>query len=269
MRKKIYSTLMSLGIIGAISLMGGCASSTNETNDEVKESESVSEETTNTGDEVSLPNGPVLVAPVPGTEGNGNAESETQQGENDNLEIYEPLVDPDGINPDGLNADAPIRIWGVVLNSEEGMITVNNQSGISSPGEILLNIDAENAYVLDATDGFPVVSEDVQQGGFEAYLGPAMTMSLPPQATPYVVIVNIPDGFRAPQYAVAVTGLTQEDGKKVLAANDGRSYVIADDAEIIPYLTRNIVVWEDITEGSRCLVWLNDDGEVQKVVLFE
>ena len=51
-------------------------------------------------------------------------------------------------------------------------------------------------FILD-TDGMPVDLEDVKEGKFEAYLGPAMTMSLPPQAFPYVVIVQHSRGMQS------------------------------------------------------------------------
>lgn len=42
--------------------------------------------------------------------------------------------------------------------------------------------------------GLPVDVKDVQAGdSFEAYLGDAMTMSLPPQNTPDIVFVNVPE----------------------------------------------------------------------------
>lgn len=167
------------------------------------------------------------------------------------------------------NLDIPLKIFGEITEVGEDQITVDNQSGNSSDGEIILMIDPENTYVLDGKDGLPVNLTDVQLGSFEAYLGPAMTMSLPPQATPYVVIVNIPEDMAAPQYAVAAGEVEEKDGKTILTANDGNEYEIAEDVQVLPYLTKNIVKLDDITEGSKCLVWQNEDGAVEKLVLFQ
>ena len=58
------------------------------------------------------------------------------------------------------------------------------------------------------------------------------------------------------------------DGTKTLEGADGTRYKLADQVEILPFLTRNIVMLEDIEEGSKCLVWLNSEDVIEKIVLF-
>ncbi|MCC8139401.1 MAG: hypothetical protein LIO67_03710 [Lachnospiraceae bacterium] len=161
----------------------------------------------------------------------------------------------------------PIRIWGVVTDTYDGVIVVDNQSDVSSAGEIELTI-GEETYVLDASTGLPVSLDEVETGSFEAYLGPEMTMSLPPQTTPYVVIVNIPEDSRTPQYAIAAELTEENDGSLSLTATDGRVYRIPDSARITPYLTKNIVTRDDIRVGTTCLIWADDDDEAQTVMIF-
>lgn len=85
-------------------------------------------------------------------------------------------------------------VFGVITDVGENEIIVDNQSGVSSEGEIILMIDPDHTYLLDASTGLPVDVKDVQAGdSFEAYLGDAMTMSLPPQNTPDIVFVNVPE----------------------------------------------------------------------------
>ncbi len=164
----------------------------------------------------------------------------------------------------------PVRIYGVISEvwAEQNTIVVDNQSDVSSPGEIELKIDTENTLVLDATTGYPVNLEDVQTGSFEAYLSEAMTMSLPPQTTPYVVIVNIPEDYGVPQYAIVAEIEKDEDGGATVMATDGRSYVISADTQIVPYRTKNIVTIDDMQVGSMCLIWLNEAGAASKVQIF-
>lgn len=78
------------------------------------------------------------------------------------------------------------RIYGVItdVSASEQTITVDNQSDVSSTGEMILTIDPSNTEIIDAQTGLPVELSEVQSGSFEAYLGDAMTMSLPPQCTP-------------------------------------------------------------------------------------
>ncbi|MCD8098475.1 MAG: hypothetical protein LUE31_10740 [Lachnospiraceae bacterium] len=161
----------------------------------------------------------------------------------------------------------PIRIWGVVTDTYDGVIVVDNQSDVSSAGEIELTI-GEETYVLDASTGLPVSLDEVETGSFEAYLGPEMMMSLPPQTTPYVVIVNIPEDSRTPQYAIAAELTEENDGNLSLIATDGRIYRIPHSARITPYLTKNIVTRDDIRVGTACLIWADDDDEAQTVMIF-
>ncbi len=165
----------------------------------------------------------------------------------------------------------PVRIYGVISEvwTEQNTIVVDNQSDASSPGEIELKIDTENTLVLDATTGYPVSLEEVETGSFEAYLGEAMTMSLPPQTTPYVVIVNIPADYGTPQYAIVEQIEKDEVGGATVTATDGRSYEITADTQIVPYRTKNIVTVDDIQVGLECLVWLDEDGTASKVQIFQ
>lgn len=165
------------------------------------------------------------------------------------------------------------RIYGVItdVSASEQTITVDNQSDVSSTGEMILTIDPSNTEIIDAQTGLPVELSEVQSGSFEAYLGDAMTMSLPPQCTPDMVIVNIAEDAAAPQYAVAAedpADAADLENAIVLKATDGRTYVIDKDAQVTPYLTRNIVKLQDLTAGTACLLWEDENEIVTKVMIF-
>lgn len=164
--------------------------------------------------------------------------------------------------------DAPLRVSGTILEVGEDGILVDcePQEGVS--GEVMLMIDPEETLVLDGENGYPLELKDVKTGRFEAYLGPAMTMSLPPQTTPRVVIANIPEGAEAPRYVIAGGKVGEADGKKILPGADGTEYPLASDVEVQPWLTKNIVRLEDVESGSRCLLWMNGEGEADRIVLF-
>ncbi len=162
-----------------------------------------------------------------------------------------------------------IRIWGTVLGVEEGTIRIDNQSGVSYAGEIVLNISDEYSRVLDAENGYPVEVSQIQEGDFiYAYIGPAMTMSLPPMTTAELVICQIPEDFRVPDY-VRVKSMKQgTDGNWSLTTTDEAVYKVPSDCQILPYLTRNLVQLSDVTESSTCLIWTDEMENVQKIVLF-
>lgn len=162
-----------------------------------------------------------------------------------------------------------IRIWGPVLGVEEGVIRIDNQSGSSFAGEIVLNISEEYSKVLDGENGYPVDLDQIKVGDvIYAYIGPAMTMSLPPMTTAQLVICQVPEDRKAPDYVEVKSMEQQEDGSWKLESVEEVSYVIPADCQILPFLTRNIVMLSDVKEASTCLIWTGEAGNVQKIVLF-
>ncbi|MDD3251425.1 MAG: hypothetical protein PHV18_02575 [Lachnospiraceae bacterium] len=162
-----------------------------------------------------------------------------------------------------------IRIWGSVTNVQDGQITIDNQSGVSYEGEIILNIDPDNSLVLGAENGFAVPLTDIAVGEtIYAYIGQTMTMSLPPMTNAGVVIAKVPADFKAPEY-VTVQSMTEKDGGSwELTGTNGTTYQVAADCEILPYLTRNIVTLQDVSESRKVLVWSDAGNQAQKLVLF-
>lgn len=183
-------------------------------------------------------------------------------------------IDPEfGVDPDE-NGDAPVAlssaVYGVITDVSGNEITVDNQSDVSSQGEMILMIDPDHTYLLDASTGLPVDVQDVQTGGsFEAYLGDAMTMSLPPQNTPDIVFVNLPEDIAMPVYVVAAEDSTEANGVWTLEATDGTVYEVTEDAQVVPYLTKNIVKMQDVQKGTACAIWYDDQNQVQKVMILE
>lgn len=183
-------------------------------------------------------------------------------------------IDPEfGVDPNE-NGDAPAAmsaaVFGVITDVSGNEITVDNQSDVSSQGEMILMIDPDHTYLLDAATGLPVDIQDVQTGdSFEAYLGDAMTMSLPPQNTPDIVFVNLPEDIAMPAYAVAAEDPTEMNGVWTLEATDGTVYEVTESAQVVPYLTKNIVKMQDVQKGTACAIWYDDQNQVQKVMILE
>ncbi|HIS31385.1 MAG TPA: hypothetical protein IAB44_07535 [Candidatus Limivivens intestinipullorum] len=237
---KLKKILCILGLAGLLTAAGGCAGNTKE-EQQIRETDTLTE-----------------------TEPASDTETETET---------EPASDTEEETADapleGAVSEVPVRIYGTIQEIGEDTITVDNQSGNSSSGEIILNIDPESTYLVDGQTGLPAVLADVEDGYFEAYLGPVMTLSLPPHTTPEVVIVNLSQEDTVPQYVVAAKDAVTENGTAVLEGTDGSTWEIPESADIQPFRTRNIVTTEDITEGRGCLIWQNEQKEVTKVVLFE
>ncbi|MBS6956236.1 MAG: hypothetical protein KH230_23750 [Enterocloster asparagiformis] len=164
----------------------------------------------------------------------------------------------------------PVRIYGTVSRDESGRLTIDNQSGQSYSGEIVLNVSDQDTLILDAVDGLPVSAEDIKDGDMiYVYIGQAMTMSLPPQTNAQLIICNIPADFKVPDYVTVDSVVTDAaSSKSVLTTTDGATFEIPSDCTILPYLTKNIVTLDDLAQGRTCLIWSDDQGVAQKIVLF-
>lgn len=174
-----------------------------------------------------------------------------------------------GVENEGNQELDTIRIWGPVLSVEDGMIRIDNQSGVSYEGEIVLNVDKEYSRVLDAENGFPVELGDIKAGEFiYAYIGPAMTMSLPPMTTAEMVVCHVPQDKQAPDYVQVKSMQQGADGNWSLKAADGTTYHVPGDCQIVPFLTRNLVRLEDVKASDNCMIWMDDMGSVERIVLF-
>lgn len=167
-------------------------------------------------------------------------------------------------------AAGTVKLQGTLNQVMDGSFSMNRQFEDGYQEEVIVHIDPEKTLVLDAVNGFPADLSSVQPGSaVYAYAGPAMTMSIPPQMSAVMVLVDIPQDAAAPEYVTAAGPLEADgQGGYVLKTESGDAVSVPADCEIIPYLTRQIVRLSDIAEGSRCLVWMGADGAAQKIVLF-
>ena len=147
-----------------------------------------------------------------------------------------------------------------VLYMEEGP-----ESGLHSvqgqiPFEEMMNVE-------DAKDG----------DSLHIWVGPAMTMSLPPQTSALIVVGNVPADYKVPEF-YKVTGTDKtvmpaiypapERTEVNLPVAGGETLTIPVSAQFTPWLTRQIVTVDDLVPGSQILTWKDKDGKVEKVLLL-
>ena len=170
----------------------------------------------------------------------------------------------------GQDALQSLRIYGPVTKQEDGRLSIDNQSDMSISGEIILNVSEEFTYILDAVTGLPLKEEDIKDGDtIYVYIGPAMTMSLPPMTNADVIFANIPADAKVPDYIEVQSLVTDAaTSKSVLTAADGTEYTVESDCNIFPYLTRNIVTLDDLTQGRKCVVWSDEDNAAMQIMVF-
>lgn len=169
----------------------------------------------------------------------------------------------------------PVCVWGTVTTLDDGGLLVENNSGGAAYSEIILH--GEGILFLDAVTGMPLERELRDGETIYAWIGPAVTMSLPPHGTALLVLANIPADYAVPQYyevaavephvSIAIYP-TPPLSMTELVTSGGEHLTVTDKAELTPYLTKNIVRLEDLIPGTRILVWTGTDGEVSRVLVF-
>ena len=176
---------------------------------------------------------------------------------------------------------APVRVWGVVTRLENGAVLLKNSNENDPYHEVILHL-AETTPVVDAVTGLPLDRELRNGETVYAWVGPAMTLSLPPQATAEVVVANIPADFGAPQYyqvAQIKTRMYADKSSPLIAVEvavtSGLGLKIEEpglritvQAELLSWKTRQIVQLEDLQPGSQFLAWTDSHGQVTRVLLF-
>ena len=164
-------------------------------------------------------------------------------------------------------------IWGTVAHQKDGGLLMSTSTGEPTEDYILWT---EGVMILDAVSGEPVDAKSIKDGStVYAWLGAqtAVTMSLPPQVTPELLLVNVPADYKVPQYDVIVratvimAGIPHYSGMDI-TLSDGTAYQVWEDAQITPYLTRNRVTYQDLLPGTRVLMWADDKGQASKVIVF-
>ena len=165
--------------------------------------------------------------------------------------------------------------WGTATWQDNGSLLVR-KSGENKPTDGMA-LWTKNAIVLDAISGEPVDAKSIKDGStVYAWLGAqtAMAMSLPPQVTPELLLVNVPADYKVPQYDVIVRsdgliglGIPYRSGMAI-TLSDGTVCQVWQDATVKPYLTRNRVTYQDLLPGTRVLVWADDEGQASRVIVF-
>ncbi len=162
------------------------------------------------------------------------------------------------------------KFWGPVTEKLNGGFIIDSKVPDGYQGDIVIHVDADHTLVLDSMTGFPAGEDSIAAGQtIYVYTSPVMTMSLPPQTTAELVLVNIPQDAGAPLY-VKASGALEADGAGgyVLKTTGGEEIKVPADCPITPFLTRQMVRLEDIAKGRKCLVWLDAKGQAERIVLF-
>lgn len=172
---------------------------------------------------------------------------------------------------------APVRVWGKVTKLESGSLLLKNDSKDDIYNEVVVHLP-EGVPCVDAVTGLPMDMSKVKDGDtLYAWVGNAMTMSLPPQTSALIVVGNIPADYRVPEF-YQITGTDKTVTAAIYPAPErtevnlpvagGETLTVPVSAQLTPWLTRQIVTVDDLVPGSQILVWKDRDGKVEKVLLL-
>lgn len=161
----------------------------------------------------------------------------------------------------------PVMVWGTITHWTDGSLLLEN-SGEGAPyQEIVLHLG--EAPVVDAVTGQPLETEKLKDGDtVYAWIGGAVTLSLPPQASALLVVGNIPADYAVPQYyEITASSIAQEQAVLTVAGGE-KPVTVPASAELTPYLTKNMVSLGELVPGTRILVWSDGKGAVTRVLVF-
>lgn len=170
----------------------------------------------------------------------------------------------------------PIRVWGTLTRLDDGGLLVENSNENDPLNQVILR--GESILCLDAVTGEPMDVAELKNGEtIYAWVNSVMTLSLPPQTTAILILGNIPADYTVPQF-YEISAVTPQAMIAIypppaltwteVTATDGTVLKITDEAELTPYLTKNIVRLEDLVPGTRILVWKDMNGSVTKTMVF-
>ena len=244
MKKKINRpVVLAMAAMLSISLLAGCGNKaiggTSAATDIVIESESSAEAETTA--EAAEKESEVSVDKVQRFPEDGTEETEAEE-----------FIDMQPVSKWGHIASIDEENTRISFNSTEYVV---DEEGNSSEvvNEIVLHLTA-NTPILDGTTLMPVALSDIDTEALAyVWVSQAMTMSLPPQTSAQVIIVNVPEDASAPQYVV-VKDVEDTDGGIIFTDQDGVSWRADGDTQVSPYLTRNIVTLDDIKVGTRLVL---------------
>lgn len=171
-------------------------------------------------------------------------------------------------------APAFARVWGKVSPWEGEGIYLKNDSGDGSLNEVVVH--PGQAPAVDASTGLPLDLEKVKEGDtLYVWTSPMMALSMPPQVSAKVLVGSVPADAAAPEYFELSSGGWKDPagGDEIIfshwdAEGKHQDLAVPLDAEVTPWLTRQIIRLDDIRPGSQILAWRDAKGAVSKVLVF-
>ena len=114
---------------------------------------------------------------------------------------------------------------------------------------------SEFTQVIDANTVMPLDLKSRETDLVMITYANAMTMSLPPQAYAFAIVGNIKSEMGNPMFTIVEEVKTTDNGIVIVTDGGMKEITVPANAQVSPYMTRNIVTLADIKEGSNVLLW--------------
>ena len=140
--------------------------------------------------------------------------------------------------------------YGTITEVADDYVMVNTMDG----EEIQFNT-SEFTQIIDANTVLPLNLKERETDLVMVTYANAMTMSLPPQAYAFAIVGNIKSEMGNPMFTIVEEVKTTDNGIVIVTDGGMKEITVPSNAQVSPYLTRNIVTLADIKEGSNVLLW--------------
>lgn len=146
--------------------------------------------------------------------------------------------------------------------TDDGTARILLSTGENEADALLLNTD-ESTRVLDAQTGDSKTLADIVAGdAICAYVSAATTMSIPPQSYAELILVNLDAEASIPMYA-EIDGVNPASNSTnvILTTDMDYNFVVTDETQISPYLTRQLITKDTLIPGQKVLAWYSSVQE--------
>ena len=187
-----------------------------------------------------------------------------------------PAMAADSTSAASSAAKAPTCVWGTLTKQADGGLLIQNDSEGAAYPEIILH--GESILFLDAVTGEEISLDAIRDGStVYAYIGSTVTASLPPHATAYLILANLPEDFGAPQYVQISSVEAAAEGENTEAVltqvdfttTSGTTLTATGDTTLSRFQSEDAVQLEDLVPGTWLLVWSNGEGTPERVMVFD
>ena len=143
-----------------------------------------------------------------------------------------------------------LSTYGEITEAADDYVVVKTLDG----EEIQFNTSDLTA-VIDANTVLPLDLKNRESDMVMVTYSNAMTMSIPPQAYAFAIVGNIKSEMGNPIFTIVEDVKTSEDGIVIVTEGGMKEITVPSNAQVSPYMTRNIVTLADIKAGSNVLLW--------------